>query len=184
MEITMRGLYVVLHCQRDGQAALRGSADAIVRNLTADPRLAHSEASGGYLFSGEPDMPILDRVVLRAWSHDPLALIDVAAAIDTVSTHVLERWDLVVEPTRVHGRLSDFAPETEGVRPLGANELSVIHIQSTVAPHAAAPFYEAGPDVAAQALAHPGYLSGLGLTDTFADVRRHIQHSATRPERT
>lgn len=168
----MRCLYIVLRCQRDGQAqaTMRDRADTVVRTLTADPRLAHSEMSAGYLLSGEPGMPTLDHVVLRAWSDDPHALNDVAAAIDTVSSQALERWDLVVQPTRVQGRLGSFAPDTSGARPLGADEPVVVHIQSAVAPHGAAPFYEAGPVVAAQALAHPGYLGGLGLTDTFADI--------------
>lgn len=115
-------------------------------------------------------MPTLDHVVTRASPDDPPALIDAVAAIDTLGSQVRERWDLVVEPARVHGRLGDFAPTTSGVRPLDADELAVIHIQSAIAPHGAAPFYEAGPAVAAQALAHPGHLGGVGLTDTFGEI--------------
>lgn len=46
----------------------------------------------------------------KAWSPDPQALIEVAAAVDTVSSHALERWDLVVEPYESMGASTTSRP--------------------------------------------------------------------------
>jgi hypothetical protein len=46
----------------------------------------------------------------------------------------------------------------------------VIQIQGTLTNEGTAPFYEAGPAVVGQAFGSPGYIGGIGFTETYAET--------------
>ena len=164
---TYASLVVTTMPKRHGVSALWRAARAAADIRDRDG-VDHCRAVQGARFRADVLPPFTPgRVGVMTWACSLATLVacdrDLRSRLDA---YARETWQVLLEPVSVEGDWFGYVPEVTGAAPLRLAEPAVVLINGVLRARHAIRFTRDNARVASQLQDAPGYLGGLGISDT------------------